>query len=563
MREIFGDYMESVTEDVLAKIKRLENLKIAAEHDRNRSFIYSFNYFEYLNGKHLNEEGMNFEEIAKALVTLFEGLPNWNNPETLLNVIPPPDIPALATTLYTKMFNANFSQDKYAGLLLATELEVVKYLSELIGWDWTKTMGTFTFGGKGTSLYAFKYALNRAYPEGKRKGYHGKEFFLVSSVKGHPCHAEVSDWLGIGYDNCVRVKCSKDGRIIVSEVEKVIRENIRKGKIFLGFNLCGGSTVEFDIDPIKEIYDLREKIIEDYSLKYKPVIHVDSVVGWIWLFYNGYNFKLNPMGISKPILDKINLMHSYISEIKYADSCGMDFHKTGYAPYISSIIMFHDKKDFYYLGDKEQVVDVKRLQYGGYAPFEQTLELTRSSDGPIAAWTTIKTIGVNGYRQIIANSLESTQYFRDKINALPFAEVVNPDSSGVATLFILKPADFIDKSLAEILTMPKSETDKVKNYNLNFTRYVDELNEKGETHLAFTASDIFTVAGTNVCLGSIKAYPMSPHFNRESIDVIISSITKLKERYDNDKEWTFKNLHYMPEDMVYRKWMLLHHGRGV
>ena len=53
--------------------------------------------------------------------------------------------------------------------------------------------------------------------------------------------------------------------------------------------------------------------------------------------------------------------------------------------------MFHDKKDFYYLGDKEQVVDVKRLQYGGYAPFEQTLELTRSSDGPIAAWTTIKT----------------------------------------------------------------------------------------------------------------------------------------------------------------------------
>ena len=50
MREIFGDYMESVTEDVLAKIKRLENLKIAAEHDRNRSFIYSFNYFEYLNG---------------------------------------------------------------------------------------------------------------------------------------------------------------------------------------------------------------------------------------------------------------------------------------------------------------------------------------------------------------------------------------------------------------------------------------------------------------------------------------------------------------------------------
>ena len=257
--------------------------------------------------------------------------------------------------------------------------------------------------------------------------------------------------------------------------------------------------------------------------------------------------------MNKPILDKIQLMHSFISEIKYADSCGMDFHKTGYAPYISSLIMFHNKEDYYFLGDKEQVVDVEKLQYGGFAPFEQTLELTRCSDGPIAAWTTLKTIGINGYREIIANSLESTQYFRDKINALPFAEVVNANSNGVATLFIIKPEGFEDKALAEILTMPKEETDKIKNYNLNFTRYVDEINEKGETNLAFTASDVFTVAGTNVCLGSIKAYPMSPHYTKENIDAIVALIATLKERYDRDENWTFKTLHYIPADMVYRR----------
>lgn len=553
VKKIFGDYDRPVTDEVFNKIRVLESEKLAQEYGKSEGSIYAFNYFDYLKGKRMNEEGMEFEEIARELAPLFEGLPNWNNPETLLNVIPPANIPALATTLYTKMFNANFSQDKYTGLLLASELEVSKYLSDIIGWDWTKAIGTFTFGGKGTSLYAFKYALNRACPEGKRKGYRGKEFFMISSVKGHPCHAEISDWLGIGYDNCIRVKCSKEGRIIVSEVERVVRENIEAGKTFLGFNLCGGSTVEFDMDPVKEIYDLREKLVEDYSLEYKPIIHVDSVVGWTWLFYNGYDFEANPLGITKPILDKIRLMHSYISEIKYADSCGMDFHKTGYAPYISSIIMFHNNEDYYYLGDKENVIDVKKLQYGGYAPFEQTLELTRSCDGPIAAWTTLKALGVKGYREIIARSLESTQYFRDKINELPFAEVVNPNSNGVATLFILKPEGFENKSLAEILAMPKEETDKVKNYNLNFTRYVDELNEKGETHLAFTASDIFTVAGTNVCLGSIKAYPMSPHYTQENIDAIIDLISRLKNRYDSDENWTFKTLYYTPVDMVYRK----------
>ena len=552
-KKLFGSYDQSVTKQVLAKIVAIEEARRATEVMPNVGSIYSFNYYDYLKDKTLNEDGMDFSAIVEELVPLFEGLPNWNNPETLLNVIPPPNIPALAVTLYTKMFNANISQDKYAGLLLTSELEVVKYLSDLIGWDWTKTMGTFTFGGKGTSLYAFKYALNRAFPAGKRVGYHEKEFFLVSSVKGHPCHAEVSDWLGIGYNNCIRAKCTKDGRIIVSDVEKIVRENIEKGKIFLGFNLCGGSTVEFDMDPVKEIYNLREKLVEEYSLDYKPIIHVDSVVGWIWLFYNGYDFDSNPMNIPKQTLDKIQLMHSYISEIKYADSCGMDFHKTGYAPYISSIIMFHDKKDYYFLGDKEQDVDVKKLQYGGFAPFEQTLELTRSSDGPLAAWATLKAIGVNGYREIIANSLESTQYFRDAVNSLPFAEVVNPKSNGVATLFILKPEGFEEKSLAEILTMSKEDTDKVKNYNLNFTRYVDELNEKGETNLAFTASDVFTVAGTNVCLGSIKAYPMSPHYTKENIDAIIALITTLKERYDKDENWSFKTLTYTPADMVYRK----------
>ena len=549
---LFGSFDVRATDEVLKKMASIEKLRSQAEARPNPYSLFSFNYFDYLNGKTMNEDGMNFDQIAEELVTLFQGLPNWNNPETLLNVIPPPNIPALAASMYTKMFNANISQDKYFGMLLASELEVVKYLADLIEWEWTEAMGTFTFGGKGTSLYAFKYALNRAYPTGKREGYHGKEFFLVSSVKGHPCHAEISDWLGIGYNNCIRAKCTSEGRIIVSDVERIIRENIERGKIFLGFNLCGGSTVEFDMDPVKEIYNLRETLVEEYGLDYKPIIHVDSVVGWIWLFFNGYDFDANPMNIPQLTLDKIRMMHSYIADIKYADSCGMDFHKTGYAPYISSIIMFKDKKDYYFLGDKEQIVDIHKLQFGGFAPFEQTLELTRSSDGPIAAWATLKAIGVNGYREIIVNSLESTQYFRDKVNQLPFAEVVNPKSNGVATLFILKPEGFEDKSLAEILEMPKTETDKVKNYNLNFTRYVDELNEKGETHLAFTASDVFTVAGTNVCLGSIKAYPMSPHYNQENIDAIITLITTLKKRYDEDENWSFKTLTYTPADMVYR-----------
>lgn len=550
----FGSYEKSNWNVIKQYMSYIEEYVEKEYPHRTTSFdgVERFSYFKYLENKQLNAEPENVENVFADIVKLFRGLPIWSHPGTMLNVIPPANLPAVAMNAYLSMYNPNLSQDRYSGLLLTAELEAVKYMNDLIGWNWKEATGTFTFGGKGTNLYGMKCALNKAYPEGKEKGYFNKDFFFISSGKGHPCHEEVVDWLGIGKNSCIKAKCAADGKIIVSELEGIIDENIQIGRIFLGFNLSGGSTVEYEVDDIKEIAKVRDEIVKKYELDYFPHIHVDSVVGWLWLFYNQYDYINNKLHIEIEILEKIKELNHDIAQIKYADSCGIDFHKTGFTPYITSLFLVKNRRDYYNLGTDDAYINVEDLEYGNYSPFEQTLELTRSCCGPISALTTLKTFGIEGYQKIIYRLMQSAKYFRTKLSELPYIEIINPDTKGIATLFIIKPADYINNSLQEILNMEKKDTDKIKKYNLDFANFTDLRNTSHEISVMYTASDVFCVNNTNVCLGSIKAYPMTPLTNMEAIDLIIKEIIETKNIFDNTVDLKLTELKHKPKDMVYK-----------
>ncbi len=60
--------------------------------------------------------------------------------------------------------------------------------------------------------------------------------------------------------------------------------------------------------------------------------------------------------------------------------------------------------------------------------------------------------------------------------------------------------------------------------------------------------------GTNISLGALKAYPMSPFLTNEEIDRIVceieSSINEYKKNYTDDE---YNQKSYISDDMVYRK----------
>lgn len=554
IKKYFGTYKKSNT----AYIKRLINIfeKAIQPYRTYDSCFFKgeteFKYLDHLQNCELNENTMEPDDVFNYMAPFFQNIPNWNNPGTMINVIPPVNLLSLIGSLYTNMFNPNFAEDHYSGRLLTAELEVAKYLSDLIGWDWKKSYGLFTFGGKGTNLYATKIALNQAIPSNMQEGLNNQNCFMITSATAHPCHYEVCQWLGIGSKNCIDAPCNDSGVIDVEAIEKIICQNIEQGRIFLGFNINGCNTVEFAVDPIKKIYDLNQKIIKKYNLSYSPHIHVDAVLGWVWLFFRNYDFRKNCLKFSSDSLKKIRSLCEKVSEMQYADSVGIDFHKTGFCPYTSSIFLIKDKNRYFSLNPSKNI-PLEELEWGNFAPFQTSLELTRSAAGAVSALICLKSLGIRGFQDIIGNLFATTEMFRKLISKHKKIELINEETEGLATLFIIKPEGYEHMSLQDILSLPAQQIEHIRNFNVNYGKFIQNLSHKGEIKFTYTSSRSYTVGNTGIKIGAIKAYPLSVFFNKKILKDIIAEIYKTIDAFVlyEDQKVTQAEKHIV-DDMVYK-----------
>lgn len=555
IKKYFGTYKKSNTTYVK---KLIDTFEQAIQPYRSYDTCFfkgstEFRYFDYLKDCELNENAMEPNDVFNYVAPFFQNIPNWSNPGTMINVIPPVNLLSLTGSLYTNMFNPNFAEDHYSGRLLTAELEVVKYLSDLIGWNWKKSYGLFTFGGKGTNLYATKIALNNAIPANMAEGLNNQKCFMITSATAHPCHYEVCQWLGIGSKNCIDVPCNDYGVIDLKATERLIYQNIEQGKIFLGFNINGCNTVEFAVDPIKQVYDLNQKIVKKYDLKYQPHIHVDAVLGWVWLFFKDYDFQNNPLKFSRESLRKIKSLSQKISDIKYADSIGIDFHKTGFCPYTSSIFIIKDKNRYFTLNPSKNI-PLEELKWGNFAPFQTSLELTRSASGALSALICLKSLGIKGFQEIIGNLFASTEMFRKLIGKNKRIELINSDTEGLATLFIIKPDGYEQMSLQKILSSPPKQIEQVRNFNVEYGKFIQKLSHSGQINFTYTSSRSYTVGNTGIKIGAIKAYPLSVFFNKTVTKNIVEEIFKTVDTFISvHKTQTPNQEKYIVDDMVYKE----------
>ena len=423
-------------------------------------------YNNFIKEKHVPQNGNDISDVLTDFSRFFQRSVLWENPGTMINITPPANIASIVSSFYTSLYNPNFAQDESSGYLMATELIVSKYLAEMVGWNTSKARGIFTFGGKGTNLYATKIGIKKALPNVIDEGLNGNEVVAFSNEKSHPCHKEVCDWLGLGKSACMRLPVDKNGQVIIKELERRLRDCINMGNKIGCIILNGGTTNEIIIDPIKEVVSLRDRLVKEYSLDYVPHIHVDAVIGWAWLFFKYYDFKKNELNMNDTELAKIYSMKEKIIEMKYADSFGADFHKTGFCPYVSSIFMAKDFNDVMGLGNK---IDkgIENLKFGEYSPFEYTLELTRSSIGPVSAYTAFESFGVKGFQKMIYNIFSNSEFIRKYLQTKHHFEVINMDTEGFATLFIITPIDETKKYI-DYVSGDLEKLNKLVDYNHNF-----------------------------------------------------------------------------------------------
>ena len=500
--------------------------RLSQLHDYDHPLVsgtYSVDVYNYLKERTLNQEPMAPDDVLDYMMYYFNNLPDWSYPGAMINVIPSVNLVSAAVSGIAELFNPNCAQDTDSGNLLLAELEVIKYMTDQIGWDWTQSTGIFTFGGTGTNLYATKLALLNADPESARKGAQRGKYFSITSKNGHPCHYQLCDWLGIGSDTCIEVSCTENGDLDIVETARIVRQNLREGKVFLGFNLTGGSTNEMLIDSVEKIYQLREEITVEFDLGYKPMIHVDSVLGWVFLFFRDYDFDANPFGYSDETLKLLKSLSHKAVQFRYADTIGVDFHKTGFCPYVTSLFLVRDKEQYFRL-NPEKAYDIFTMGYGDYNPFYTSLEYSRSAKGPIAALSCLKSLGTLSFCRLIGDLTEAALYFRRRLQSDQRICVIDPDTEGFATVFSLIPPQFQINSVADLKKLTEAELEQFRNLNLSFGKKILADCVKQDKHFIFTASRSYTLPGTDIKIGALKAYPMSVFFDHKQADVIANEV---------------------------------------
>ena len=110
--------------------------------------------------------------------------------------------------------------------------------------------------------------------------------------------------------------------------------------------------------------------------------------------FKEYNMNSNNLNLSKNALLRISNIIKDLKNLHMADSFGIDFHKMGFCPYISSLFMIKDKAEFSGLGNSN-------------SPFVYSIENSRSGDGPNSAYISLNVLGVQGYQILIAHLTET------------------------------------------------------------------------------------------------------------------------------------------------------------
>src|SRR5205823_4803384 len=94
------------------------------------------------------------------------------------------------------------------------------------------------------------------------------------------------------------------------------------------------------------IVALRDALADEFRLPYRPHVHADAAIGWAWAVFNDYPIEENPLGFRRRTVRALAGACRRVRHLPLADSVGVDFHKTGFAPYVSSLVLVQDKRDF-------------------------------------------------------------------------------------------------------------------------------------------------------------------------------------------------------------------------
>lgn len=476
-----------------------------------------------------SQNGLSVEQVVEQLVNHLQGMFIWGHPQSQINVIPNPTIAGVIGVLLASTYNPNLCSDESGRGFSAAEVKVCAMAADLTGFDPSLSGGVFTFGGTGTLLYAVKVGIEKACPGTLHKGLKN-DVVVLGSEHGHYSIRNVAGWLGIGQDQVISIRTHENNSMDLAALGAAAREALGSGKKLAAIVATMGSTDSFGLDDLKGIVAIRDELVKEFSLDYRPHVHADAVIGWAWSVFKDYSFLENPLEFRGRTVRALAAAHRRISQLGLADSIGIDFHKTGYCPYVSSLVLFRDKNDFRFLCRPKESMPYL-YQSGEYHPGMYTLETSRSGTGPMAALANLLLFGKQGLRVLLGHAVEMAEVLREGIESHPDLTVVNDENVGPVTLFRVYPPGVDTFSVKERERRDPTFQSQLAEYNeLNrqvFQRvHEDALTGEG---VVISMTDCYRNSDHGVPIVALKSYLLSPFADEGRTDAVIRQVIKSRD----------------------------------
>ena len=100
--------------------------------------------------------------------------------------------------------------------------------------------------------------------------------------------------------------------------------------------------------------------------------------------FNDYDFNANPLGFHNRTVRALASTARRIRHLGLADSIGIDYHKTGFTPYVSSAIILKNGRDFERLTRRDEETPYI-FQSGERHPGKARSRRPGAGNGPLSA----------------------------------------------------------------------------------------------------------------------------------------------------------------------------------
>ena len=214
----------------------------------------------------LSEEALEDEEFYASLKDLVLSTPRTSTKLFFNQLFAGRKSKSVLGDLLSSVLNNSMYTYKVAGAMVGVEKEIIKQTAKLLGYD-EKADGTIVSGGSLANFMAMVMARD-AYDEKIRFDGVQQPMIIYSSENCHYSIAKNASLMGVGRSQVHMIKVDERGRMIPSELEAAIKEDLEKGLRPFFINSTAGTTVLGSFDPIEEI----DRISKKYGLWH----HVDG-----------------------------------------------------------------------------------------------------------------------------------------------------------------------------------------------------------------------------------------------------------------------------------------------